>query len=325
MSRSEDRKPVTAPRPITPRGRVTPEELAELLHIRPSSALKLVVPARARDAHRAVLWSALRPLLDPAIFARAYSKFRKSRSPGGDRRYVTQFPALAREWHPSRNAGLAPNSVSFGVRARVWWKCPEADDHEWQARVFDRVRGARCPFCTNQRVAPSNSLAALRPEVAATWHPSRNGRLTPEEVIPNSKTRVWWRCPGELRPRVVFSLLRACAAWLPMLLESPGVANEQPRHAVSPHRASMALHAQRQSCTGARPRRLPLAGVVAVPRGLGASVEESHPGAHRSALARLSVLRRQACHGGRMSGAPRAGSCSDVGPRAQWTTHPEGR
>jgi rubrerythrin len=39
------------------------------------------------------------------------------------------------------------------------------------------------------------SLAALRPELAAELHPTRNGDLDPRTLAPRSILRVWWRCP----------------------------------------------------------------------------------------------------------------------------------
>jgi hypothetical protein len=38
------------------------------------------------------------------------------------------------------------------------------------------------------------SLAALRPELAAELHPTRNGDLDPYRVAPMSRRSVWWRC-----------------------------------------------------------------------------------------------------------------------------------
>lgn len=40
-----------------------------------------------------------------------------------------------------------------------------------------------------------NDLAAKAPDVAAQWHPTLNGNLTPEMVTPGSHRRVWWQCP----------------------------------------------------------------------------------------------------------------------------------
>src|SRR5262249_17444690 len=77
---------------------------------------------------------------------------------------------------------------------RVWWKCPVADDHEWQTAIHQRGQGYGCPFCSGIRVAKSTSLAGKYPELVNEWHPTRNGRLTPADVSPGSGKKVWWKC-----------------------------------------------------------------------------------------------------------------------------------
>ena len=57
-----------------------------------------------------------------------------------------------------------------------------------------------CPFCTGRRVLQGfNDLAALFPEVAAEWHPSKNGSLRPADVSGRVHLKVWWlgRCGHE--------------------------------------------------------------------------------------------------------------------------------
>jgi len=51
-----------------------------------------------------------------------------------------------------------------------------------------------CPFCSGRRVTAATSLAALYPNVAREWHPSRNGTRTPETVKPRSSIPAWWLC-----------------------------------------------------------------------------------------------------------------------------------
>jgi hypothetical protein len=41
---------------------------------------------------------------------------------------------------------------------------------------------------------PGQSLAELMPQLAAEWHPTLNGDLTPADVLPGSNAPVWWRC-----------------------------------------------------------------------------------------------------------------------------------
>ena len=40
-----------------------------------------------------------------------------------------------------------------------------------------------------------NSLLKTRPDIAARWHPIKNGNLTPDNVAPNSNRKVWFICP----------------------------------------------------------------------------------------------------------------------------------
>ena len=56
--------------------------------------------------------------------------------------------------------------------------------------------GAGCPICANDVAqAGYNDLATLFPAVAAEWHPTKNGNLTPSQVVPCSHQTVWWICP----------------------------------------------------------------------------------------------------------------------------------
>lgn len=107
---------------------------------------------------------------------------------------ATTHPALARQWHPEKNSPLTPQSVSAGSTRRVWWQC--AQGHTWQATVKSRaLGGAGCPVCAGRQVEPEvNDLATTHPDIAAQWHPEKNGPLTPRDVSAGSKRQVWWQC-----------------------------------------------------------------------------------------------------------------------------------
>jgi hypothetical protein len=106
-------------------------------------------------------------------------------------------PDLAAEWHPTLNGKLTPDRVVAGTAKPRWWKCPVGPDHEWEAPPQRRVRQPGCPFCTGNRISVTNSLATLAPDVAAEWHPTLNGDLTPHDVTAGSRRKVWWRCALE--------------------------------------------------------------------------------------------------------------------------------
>ena len=115
------------------------------------------------------------------------------RAQAGVNDLATLYPDLARQWHPVKNGGLTPDQVLPGSHRMVWWVCGEG--HAWQARVNSRVTGTGCPVCANREVVPGrNDLAALYPDLARQWHPVKNGALTPDQVVPGSRRRVWWRC-----------------------------------------------------------------------------------------------------------------------------------
>ena len=108
---------------------------------------------------------------------------------------TTLFPAVAAEWHPTKNGNLTPSQVVSGSHQTVWWRCSLG--HEWRAEIVDRTRGTNgCPYCGNKKVlAGFNDLASIEPEIAAEWHPTLNGALTPEMVTAGSSRKVWWICP----------------------------------------------------------------------------------------------------------------------------------
>lgn len=106
---------------------------------------------------------------------------------------ATTEPALAAQWHPTKNGALTPRDVVAGTLRRVWWRCDKG--HEWQAAVASRVNGAGCPVCAGKVIVPGeNDLAACFPAIAAQWHREKNGALTPDGISPYSSKKVWWQC-----------------------------------------------------------------------------------------------------------------------------------
>ena len=113
---------------------------------------------------------------------------------------ASQFPALAKEWHQTENGDLTPDQVSATSHRRVWWKCPKGPDHEWQSECRTRTGaghgggGYGCPYCDGKRVSVTNNLTVLFPEVTATWHPTKNDDVIPEQVVAGSNQKFWWVC-----------------------------------------------------------------------------------------------------------------------------------
>ena len=101
---------------------------------------------------------------------------------------------LLDQWDGSRNGTLTPDTVSYGSRQKLWWRCEQG--HVWQAAVYTRAGGeSGCPYCAGKRPWPGfNDLASRFPDLAKEWHPTKNGDLTPDQVLWGSNRRVWWQC-----------------------------------------------------------------------------------------------------------------------------------
>lgn len=107
---------------------------------------------------------------------------------------ASTHPEIAAQWHKAKNGTLSPQSVVFGNHRKVWWQCGKG--HEWQATILSRTSsGNGCPVCAGKVVVPGiNDLASQKPHIAAQWHPTKNGVLTPDSVTPYSNRKVWWLC-----------------------------------------------------------------------------------------------------------------------------------
>lgn len=105
-------------------------------------------------------------------------------------------PLLLKEWDSDKN--MEPPSRYFpGSNKKVWWKCSRCG-YGWQAKISNRAILRRaCPCCANKiAVTGKNDLATAHPDLAKEWHPTKNGNLTPQQVLPGSSKKVWWLCPS---------------------------------------------------------------------------------------------------------------------------------
>lgn len=122
-------------------------------------------------------------------------------------------PHLVREWHVDKNNVLTPDMVTKGMGRKVWWKCTKG--HEWPAYIYSRAgkSASGCPQCAkekfrlrkkNERPPVKKSLGHLYPNLAAEWHPEKNSERGPNEYLPGSNAKVWWKCKkGHEWPAVI--------------------------------------------------------------------------------------------------------------------------
>lgn len=106
---------------------------------------------------------------------------------------ATQYPELAKQWHPTKNENLKPSEIFSHSNKKVWWLCSKG--HSFLQAVHNRTEGQKCPYCSSRKLLPSfNDLATKNPELASEWHPTRNKDLIPSDVMPGSNKKVWWLC-----------------------------------------------------------------------------------------------------------------------------------
>lgn len=115
---------------------------------------------------------------------------------------LTRSPELAKEWHPTKNGDLTPDKVHYKSDKIVWWLLPYDDpntgkhyDFEWKSKIYERSRGAGCPYLVNQKVMIGyNDLLSHYPALAEEWNYEKNGELKPTDVVYGSNKKVWWKC-----------------------------------------------------------------------------------------------------------------------------------
>ena len=125
----------------------------------------------------------------------------KKRIITGEYDMQTLYPEIAKEWHPTKNMGLEPCEFAPKSNKKVWWRCSKG--HEWYASINNRTNLKRgCPECGKNKMGKnlrksllnkSGSLADNYPEIAKEWHPTKNGNLTPNDIMAGSNIKIWWR------------------------------------------------------------------------------------------------------------------------------------
>lgn len=106
---------------------------------------------------------------------------------------ATKYPELISEWNYEKNGILTPNSITYGTRKKVWWKCSLG--HEWEASVIDRTRnGWNCPICSNHKILVGyNDFESQYPNLAAEWDYKKN-IIKPSEISYHYDKKVFWIC-----------------------------------------------------------------------------------------------------------------------------------
>lgn len=112
-----------------------------------------------------------------------------------------RYPAVAEQWHPSKNGDITPDMVSPRSDFLAYWYCRK-HEYTWSARVATRTSKGNaignCPECIreiNMRPEHGSSLKDLYPKIADEWDYDNNDGMRPEDFAPMSHKHVSWICP----------------------------------------------------------------------------------------------------------------------------------
>ena len=107
---------------------------------------------------------------------------------------ATVYPELASEWDIEAN-GKDASDVKASTSLYAFWKCIKG--HTWKSNIDNRIKGKGCPYCSGKYpVKGENDLATLFSWLVKEWNFELN-RKGPDEYLPKSNARVWWRCENE--------------------------------------------------------------------------------------------------------------------------------
>ncbi len=114
-----------------------------------------------------------------------------------DKVYLIDNKELMAEWDYELNFSLNPEKLLPGSNKKAWWKCSYCGN-KWQTQIYNRAKkGSGCTKCYSHKRSSfisNESLVKTHPEVAKDWHPTKNGKLTPEMFTHESRYKVWWKC-----------------------------------------------------------------------------------------------------------------------------------
>ena len=112
-----------------------------------------------------------------------------------EKKYISDIPELMKEWDWEANADLDPSKITCGSHKKVGWKCSKCS-YCWKSVVKDRCLSHQgCPACVGKvLIVGKNDLLTIRPDIAAQWHPFKNGNLQPQDVMSGSGKDRWWQC-----------------------------------------------------------------------------------------------------------------------------------
>ncbi|WP_088187863.1 zinc-ribbon domain-containing protein [Desulfosporosinus sp. FKA] len=113
----------------------------------------------------------------------------------GETDLVSLRPDIAKEWHPTKNGDIKPNTIPKATNIKYWWLCPRG--HEFKMRVSDRTRKTNaqgCPYCSGKKpIIGESDLGTICKESNQFWDYDKND-TGPGDYLPYSLEKIWMKC-----------------------------------------------------------------------------------------------------------------------------------
>ena len=114
----------------------------------------------------------------------------------------SQFPIVAKQWHPTKNGDLKPFNVMSGSEIKVWWLCSKCSN-EWQAVIYSRTfNNNGCLICGLEQSSKKRILTNIKkdgslkdnfPKLCLEWDYEKN-KDKPEDYLSYSNVQKHWKC-----------------------------------------------------------------------------------------------------------------------------------
>jgi hypothetical protein len=104
------------------------------------------------------------------------------------------YPEIAAQWDYAANSPHRPEHFTPGSGKRFFWICTVNPEHRWTATICTRSAGHGCSACAGKTASKDNSIGGTYPELSAEWHSTKNGSLTPDDILCGSRKKRHWIC-----------------------------------------------------------------------------------------------------------------------------------
>lgn len=114
----------------------------------------------------------------------------------GETDLASTHPELVLQLAKEQPEGVSPQNLKSGSSRIVNWVCVSNSKHVYPMSPYERITNkSGCSYCAGKRVLHGdNDLKTLFPEVAAEWEYEENFPHRPENFVPGSNKKFYWRC-----------------------------------------------------------------------------------------------------------------------------------